>query len=89
MAIDKESLLNQEAQLNRYYSLSMAAQDFRFIPFRAHHIDLTDRYTVVFWDQRGTGMSYTRETVEMADLISDSYQLIQFYDVIFNKSKCI
>lgn len=46
--------------------------------FRAHHIDLTDRYTVVFWDQRGTGMSYTRETVEMADLISDSYQLIQF-----------
>ncbi|MBZ8176018.1 alpha/beta fold hydrolase [Staphylococcus delphini] len=46
--------------------------------FRAHHIDLTDRYTVVFWDQRGTGMSYTRETVEMADLISDLYQLIQF-----------
>lgn len=33
MAIDKESLLNQEAQLNRYYSLSMAGQDFRFIPF--------------------------------------------------------
>ncbi|HHU6749892.1 TPA: alpha/beta fold hydrolase [Staphylococcus pseudintermedius] len=46
--------------------------------FRAHHIDLTDRYTVVFWDQRGTGMSYTHETVEMVDLISDLYQLIQF-----------
>ncbi|QQJ81399.1 alpha/beta fold hydrolase [Staphylococcus pseudintermedius] len=55
--------------------------------FRAHHIDLTDRYTVVFWDQRGTGMSYTRETVEMADLISDSYQLIQFLRYHFQQEQ--
>lgn len=45
--------------------------------FRAHHIDLTHDYTVVFWDQRGTGMSYTCEKVEMAQLINDLHQLIQ------------
>ncbi|WP_281199955.1 alpha/beta fold hydrolase [Staphylococcus schleiferi] len=55
--------------------------------FRAHHIDLTDQYTVVYWDQRGTGMSYTRQIVGMCDLIDDLYQLIQFLRLHFHQDK--
>ncbi|QLK86835.1 alpha/beta hydrolase [Staphylococcus sp. 17KM0847] len=46
--------------------------------FRAHRVDLTERYTVVFWDQRGTGMSYTKQQMTMEDLIQDTFSLIQY-----------
>ena len=46
--------------------------------FRAHDIDLTSHYTVVFWDQRGTGMSYTKQPVKMAEVIQDAEWLIQY-----------
>ncbi|ARJ50659.1 alpha/beta fold hydrolase [Staphylococcus lutrae] len=55
--------------------------------FRAHHIDLTNDYTVVFWDQRGTGMSYTRKKIEMAQLIDDLHQLIQFLKRYFHQEQ--
>lgn len=61
---------------------------FPLYPFMsAHQVDLTHHYTVVYWDQPGTGMSgvHTEETIQA--LADDAYQLIQHLRTKFNQSK--
>lgn len=61
---------------------------FPLYPFMsAHQVDLTHHYTVVYWDQPGTGMSGvdTEETIQA--LVDDAYQLIQHLRTKFNQSK--
>lgn len=55
--------------------------------FRAHDIDLTQWFTVVFWDQRGTGMSYTKQPVKMEEVIQDAEWLIQYLCYHYHKAQ--
>ncbi len=55
-----------------------------------NHMDLTDDFTIVAWDQRGTGGSYfgcDPETLNLEQLISDCGELIEYLCAALNKKK--
>lgn len=55
-----------------------------------NHMDLTDDFTIVAWDQRGTGGSYfgcDPETLTLDQLISDCAELLQWLCKTLNKKK--
>lgn len=54
------------------------------------HADLTDDFTIVAWDQRGSGGSYKGaavETLTIAQLVEDGHELVQWLCREFNKKK--
>jgi pimeloyl-ACP methyl ester carboxylesterase len=54
------------------------------------HADLTDDFTLVAWDQRGTGGSYwgvTKESLNLEQLISDAAQLVEYLCSSLGKQK--
>lgn len=54
------------------------------------HMDLLDDFTIVAWDQRGTGGSYfgcDQETLTLAQLISDCGELLAYLCKKLNKEK--
>ncbi len=55
-----------------------------------NHLDLTDDFTVVAWDQRGTGGSYAGcdpETLTLEQLISDGTELLAYLCRTLGKEK--
>ena len=55
-----------------------------------NHMDLLDDFTIVAWDQRGTGGSYfgcASETLTLDQLISDCKDLIDYLCETLNKRK--
>lgn len=55
-----------------------------------NHMDLTDDFTIVAWDQRGTGGSYfgcAPESLTLDQLISDCKDLIDYLCQTLNKEK--
>ena len=61
---------------------------FPLYPFMsAHHVDLTEYYTVVYWDQPGTGMSGVRTAPSIQSLVEDAHQLIQYLTTTLHQSK--
>lgn len=65
---------------------------FSHIPFvRKFQNDLEDSFTVVNWDQRGAGLSYSNqlseETMNLEQFISDTYELIIYLLEELNKEK--
>lgn len=55
-----------------------------------NHMDLLDDFTIVAWDQRGTGGSYfgcNPETLTLDQLISDCAELIDYLCTALNKKK--
>lgn len=57
---------------------------------RKYHLDLTDQFTVVAWDQRGTGGSYHKvdpETLNLEQLIEDANALVDYLCAKFHQSK--
>ncbi len=55
-----------------------------------NHLDLTDEFTVVAWDQRGTGGSYfgcDPETLTLDQLISDCVELLDYLRGELEKDK--
>lgn len=55
-----------------------------------YHLDLTDDFTVVAWDQRGTGGSYfgcPPESLTLEQLISDCTELIEYLCKTLGKEK--
>ena len=54
------------------------------------HLDLTDAFTVVAWDQRGTGGSWLgcdRDTLTLEQLVSDCGELLRFLCTHLEKEK--
>ena len=58
---------------------------------RKHYKLLRKHFTLVTWDQRGSGRSYSRssspENINLEQIISDTYRLIQILKERFNKEK--
>lgn len=57
---------------------------------RSEHLDLCDHFTVVGWDQRGTGGSYARcpaESLTLEQLIEDAEELSYWLCEVFDKEK--
>ena len=55
-----------------------------------NHMDLTDDFTIVAWDQRGTGGSYfgcDPQSLTLEQLIADCAQLLQYLCKTLNKKK--
>ena len=55
-----------------------------------NHLDLTDDFTIVAWDQRGTGGSYfgcDPETLTLDQLVSDCAELIDYLCRTLNQQK--
>lgn len=56
---------------------------------KANNVELHNLFTVCYWDQRGTGMSYItdqkRLTIEL--MVSDTIQISQYLSEKFNKDK--
>lgn len=52
---------------------------------------LTDRFTVVYWDQRGTGLSYgaaePAETVSIGQLVDDTLAVTKYLKERFEEEK--
>lgn len=59
--------------------------------FRSYNADLDSSFTVVNWDQRGTGLSYDERipvsTMTLEQLIEDAHQLIGLLKKRFGKDK--
>jgi pimeloyl-ACP methyl ester carboxylesterase len=63
------------------------------IPFRLNQHNLEKYFTVVIWEQRGTGKSYSsnipEDTMTVDQFISDAYELIEYLLNEFNKEKIV
>lgn len=61
------------------------------VSFRSLHSKLEDHFTVVYWDQRGTGKSYNKEVknkgISIEMLVEDTGELIQYLLKRFNQEK--
>jgi len=59
--------------------------------FRAYHAELKKHFTVVIWEQRGTGKSYdsqlTPETMTIDQMVSDTGEVIQYLLNKFDQKK--
>jgi pimeloyl-ACP methyl ester carboxylesterase len=54
------------------------------------HIELTDHFTVVAWDQRGTGGSYfgaSKQTMTIDTFLQDLHELVLYLIKVFEQSK--
>ena len=55
-----------------------------------HHLDLLDTFTIVTWDQRGTGGSYfgvPDDTLTIERITDDARELVDWCCETFNKDK--
>lgn len=63
------------------------------IPFRLAHKNLEKYFTIVLWEQRGTGKSYSNnisiESMNIDQFISDTHDLTNYLLQYFNKSKLL
>ena len=61
------------------------------VSFRAYHPELEKHFTVVLWEQRGTGKSYAAsipsETMTIDTMVSDTGEVIQYLLKKFNQEK--
>ncbi|MBI9099789.1 MAG: alpha/beta fold hydrolase [Spirochaetaceae bacterium] len=61
--------------------------------FRNMHSELEDHYTVVHWDQRGTGKSYSpfldSETLTVDQMVQDTHELTLYLKKVLGKEKII
>jgi len=59
--------------------------------FRAYHAELEKHFTVVVWEQRGTGKSYSNlqspDTMTIDQMVSDAGEVIQYLLTRFDKQK--
>lgn len=64
---------------------------FSLIPFSDYFKKLEDDFIVVNWDQRGAGKSYNEalspETMTLKQLLSDTYDIVQYLKKEFKKEK--
>ncbi|MCK5130307.1 MAG: alpha/beta hydrolase [Clostridiales bacterium] len=63
------------------------------IPFRKAHQTLESHFTVVQWEQRGTGKSYSsaidQSTMTISQLLSDAYEVTEYLKKEFGKEKVL
>ena len=63
------------------------------IPFRLFHQALEKYFTVVVWEQRGTGKSYSpsipRESMTIDQFVSDAHELTEYLKTDFKKDKIL
>lgn len=64
------------------------------MPFYMHYnASLEDQFTVVYWDQRGSGKSYSSrllpETMTLDQFVADTHELTQWLKQRFNQPKII
>jgi len=63
------------------------------IPFRLFHEKLEKYFTIVIWEQRGTGKSYSpnisNESMTINQFISDAHELTEYLKSEFNKNKIL
>lgn len=63
------------------------------VPFRMFHSELEKHFTVVLWEQRGTGKSYSmgidRRTMNVDTFISDAHELTLYLLKEFRKEKIL
>ncbi|MBN2878485.1 MAG: alpha/beta hydrolase [Clostridia bacterium] len=59
--------------------------------FRAYHAELEKHFTVVLWEQRGTGKSYSSQlsadTMTIEQMVSDAGEVMQYLLTKFDKEK--
>ncbi len=64
-----------------------------FIFFRTYNKELETKYTVVNWDQRGTGLSYSEsidpKTMTIDQLVSDAHELVQLLKHRYHQKKIV
>ena len=60
---------------------------------RKYNYELEDHFTVVYWDQRGAGKSFSKninkEEITVENYISDVYWLVNYLKTRFNKEKIL
>lgn len=63
------------------------------VPFRSYHKGLEKYFTVVMWEQRGTGKSYDKsippESMTMAQMVEDTKTLSEYLLARFHKKKLL
>lgn len=61
------------------------------VPFRSYHMDLEKYFTVVLWEQRGTGKSYDKsipiESMNISQMVEDTKTLTEYLLSRFQKKK--
>jgi pimeloyl-ACP methyl ester carboxylesterase len=61
------------------------------VPFRIYHSELEEHFTVIQWDQRGTGKSYNKEAVNKSvtidTLVDDTGELMEYLLKRFDQEK--
>ena len=61
---------------------------FPVYPFiKSHKVELETYFNVCYWDQRGTGMSYTDEKITLNQLMDDTIEVAQQLLKKFNRDK--
>jgi pimeloyl-ACP methyl ester carboxylesterase len=63
------------------------------IPFTLFHKNLEKHFTIVIWEQRGTGKSFSKKipesTMTISQFISDAHELIEYLRTQYNKDKIV
>jgi pimeloyl-ACP methyl ester carboxylesterase len=63
------------------------------IPFRLFHRKLEKYFTVVVWEQRGTGKSFStkipKESMKISQFVSDAHELTEYLLKEFNQEKIV
>jgi pimeloyl-ACP methyl ester carboxylesterase len=60
---------------------------------RKYNEELEKHFTVVYWDQRGAGKSFTRDlppqSIRVGQYIEDTHELVQYLKIRFNQEKIL
>lgn len=54
---------------------------------KKYNTELAEHYTVVCWDQRGSGLSYTKEDLTIDTILNDLKAVVEFLRSRYNQDK--
>jgi pimeloyl-ACP methyl ester carboxylesterase len=89
--LDQWILIRGEHQDNPLMLFLHGGPGLPLMPFHRINASIEEHFTVIHWDQRGSGKSFYSdippETMTLDQLLSDTYELIQYLLKRFNRKK--